>query len=193
MRLVESYYIGYSALFILVYAAGVFIGLPIVIPLSVLGGYLFGLWFGVLYSLLGAVAGSIAYFLLIQHTISQKKNATYTEQLAHFKKLMHAWGPHYLLFLHFTTIVPYLVINTLAALAQVPLATFIWTTTLGAIPGLFLYSFAGQQLGVIESAYDIIKPQFFLLFLVLAIASLMPIIINKWQAHNNSTFKDHTD
>lgn len=184
-HLVKNHYVWSSILYITTYIGTVLCGLPATIPLTILGGYLFGLWWGTLYAIIGATTGSIAYFLLIRYVLSKKATEKYADRLMHFKQLMLTHGPSYLLFLHFITIVPYIVINTLAALAQVRLSTFIWTTIVGAIPSLVLYSFAGKQLGVLESTEDILKPQFLLLFLVLAIIALIPIIIKKYRAKKN--------
>lgn len=179
--LVKHYYVWSSAVYIAVYMGGVFCGLPIVMPMTMLGGYLFGLLKGALYALTGATLGSVAYFLFIRYVLFKKATTKYSDRLARFKNLMLTYGPSYLLFLHFITIIPYVVINTLAGLAQIELPTFIWTTMVGAIPSIFLYSFAGRQLGTIESIRDIMKPHLLLLFLALAIIALIPIIINKWR------------
>lgn len=184
--LVSRHYAWSCTLYILFYIATVFIGLPIVVPISMLGGYLFGLWRGILYSLIGATIGSTGYFLLIKRTRVIRHIRTSTERLTQFQHSLHTYGPFYLLFLHFITIVPYIAINTLAALSHVPLSTFIWTTAVAAVPGLFLYSFAGTQLHTITSTGDIIKPPFFLALLLLALLALLPIIINAWRSRRNS-------
>jgi uncharacterized membrane protein YdjX (TVP38/TMEM64 family) len=71
------------------------------------------------------------------------------------------------------------VINILAALTKVPLATFIWTTMLGVAPATFIFAFAGQQLLDISSIRDVFSPRVILALVLLAMFAFLPIMI-KW-------------
>ena len=89
------------------------------------------------------------------------------------------FGVSYLLMLQFLTLVPYFIINTVAAVAHVPVLTFVWTTAVGALPLLFVYSFAGRQLGAIQSMRDIVTLPMLLAFVLLAFIAILPMIIRK--------------
>jgi uncharacterized membrane protein YdjX (TVP38/TMEM64 family) len=67
----------------------------------------------------------------------------------------------------------------LAALADVPLFTFMWTTAVGSLPFLLIYAFAGRQLGTITSMSELFKPHIILLLLLLALLALLPMVIRK--------------
>ena len=82
------------------------------------------------------------------------------------------------------TVIPFFVINTLAGLADVPLFTFIWTTVLGSLPLLFIYSLAGRQLGEIEAVRDILKPHMVALLIILALLALLPMVIKRLRQSN---------
>ena len=51
-----------------------------------------------------------------------------------------------MLFLRLSPLFPFWLVNIGAALAGVPLATFIWTTALGILPATFIIAFAGENL-----------------------------------------------
>lgn len=166
----------FIALFILV----VSITLPIVGPLTLLGGYLFGLFPGFIYSLIGSTLGSMGSFLLIRYVLGSIMRDRYKDQLATFQEKMQKHGYSYLLMLQLLSVVPFVVINTLAALTDVRLSTVFITTLIGTAPLIFIYAWAGRQLGTISSMKDIISPQLLLILVILAAMSLLPIIFKKW-------------
>jgi len=58
---------------------------------------------------------------------------------------MKKHGGHlYLLTLRLMPVFPFFLINILTGLINIPLRTFIWTTSLGIIPGSLVYAFAGS-------------------------------------------------
>ncbi len=166
----------FIALFILV----VSITLPIVGPLTLLGGYLFGLFPGFIYSLIGSTLGSMGSFLLIRYVLGSIMRDRYKDQLATFQEKMQKHGYSYLLMLQLLSVVPFVVINTLAALTDVRLSTVFITTLIGTAPLIFIYAWAGRQLGTISSMKDIVSPQLLLILVILAAMSLLPIIFKKW-------------
>jgi len=74
-------------------------------------------------------------------------------------------------------IIPYFVINVLAALTNVSITTFMWTTFVGSLPILGIYAFAGGQLYSVESVKDIFSPSIIALLVVLILDSLMPLLL----------------
>jgi uncharacterized membrane protein YdjX (TVP38/TMEM64 family) len=82
-------------------------------------------------------------------------------------------------------VIPYFIITTLAALAEVPLFTFAWTALIGSAPLLAVYSYAGRHLGSIESIKDVVSPGIMAILVMLGLLALLPIII-KW------FYKKHT-
>jgi uncharacterized membrane protein YdjX (TVP38/TMEM64 family) len=152
---------------------------PIVMPLTILGGYAFGTWLGIFYSLLAATSGSIIVFALFRYVFGAAVQRRYNKQLTWFNAKVQRYGSSYLLVLHFL-LVPYSIINVLAAITPISWWTFIWTTIVGSFPILVIYAFAGTQLKNIQSTSDILSPSIIILFVVLVLFSLLPIII-KWR------------
>jgi len=88
-------------------------------------------------------------------------------------------GYHYLLTLRFIPLFPFFLVNILAGLTRVPLATFAWTTVVGILPGSFVYIYTGRQLGIIEKPGDIFSWPMILAFVLLGLLVLSPVLIRK--------------
>lgn len=179
--IVEEHYLFSVVMYSGVYAFLVACALPVVAPLTMLGGYLFGVFHGVIYAAVGASAGATIYFLVIRYIFAHTVRARFAHQLASFHEKMNQYGASYLISLQLLTIIPYFVINTLAALANVPLITFIWTTVLGGLPLHAIYATAGRELATLRSVRDILKPSIIVLLLVMALVAALPVIIRSIQ------------
>ena len=156
-------------------------GLPIIGLFAMVAGFLFGLWPGLFYTVIASLAGSLIYVEVARHLLKRILEGRYMTQLARFNKRVSQYGHSYLVALHFSTVLPFFLINSLAALANVPIYTVAWTTVVGSIPSLFLYSLAGRKLSVMTSARDLFTPDVVLLLIVLAILALMPTIVKQIQ------------
>lgn len=178
-QLVATNYWEAVTIYTAVYGILIAASFPIVMPLTILGGYAFGTWLGTIYSLLAAVSGSIVVFALFRYVFGQAVQRRYSKQLAWFNQKVSDHGSSYLLVLHFL-LVPYSIINVLAAITPISWWTFMWTTLVGSFPILLIYAFAGKQLNTIKSTGDILSPSIIVLFIVLILLSLLPIII-KWR------------
>ena len=181
-KLVGRHY-GVSAMsFIGIYSFIIALGIPAVAPLTLLGGFLFGILCGALYAIIGATVGSIIAFLAVRYFFRDMIQHRYNEQLDFVNKQVQKYGARYLLLLQYASVIPFFVINSLAALSVISLWTFIWTTIVGFVPMAFAYSFAGCQLAQLESVRDIISPWFlFVLFLFVVLALVLPIVIRRFK------------
>jgi len=176
--LTQNYYAA-VVVYMLIFVAVIALGIPGSAALTLLGGYLFGALEGGIYSLIGSVTGSTLCFLLFRYVLRSYVGTWYGERVEQFKEQLAQYGASYLLMLHFAIVVPYFVINTLAAVADISFFTFLWTTIAGGIPIVSVYAFAGRQLGTIQSAGDIFSPPVILAFALLIVMACMPIITRK--------------
>lgn len=177
--LVHDHYISAVLLFILVYTIAIMIALPVVAPMSLLGGYLFGASMGGVYSIIGVTIGATFAYFFVRYIVYNFLFVHYNERIEKFNKKINHYGYTYLLAMQLITIVPLFVINIIAGLAHVPVKYFIWTTVFGCAPLIFIYAYAGRHLGDIDSINDIIKPSTFIMLIILAAAALLPMIIIK--------------
>lgn len=176
-KLVETNYVwavlGYLSLFTL----GVALFLPVAMVLTLAGGFLFGFPWGILYANIGGTLGSIISFLMVRYSLGDTLQERYAARLTGFNQAMAEQGSLYLLFIHFIFVIPFFMINTLAGLTRVSLWTFIWTTSLGILPGQMVYTFTGQQLSDINSVQDIFSGGVLVALCLLACLGLVPIFI----------------
>lgn len=164
--------------FIAVYMAVIAVAMPGVPPLTMIGGFLFGFIPGGIYASIAATVGTSISFLLIRYVLSGVIRGKYAQKLERFNEKITSHGVvSYLLTMQLIGVIPYFVINMLAALTDVPFKTFVWTTYVGSLPIIFIYAFAGRQLYMVESASDIFSPSIIALLVFLVLLTLMPLIV----------------
>lgn len=164
-------------LYIVLYAGITLLFLPFVALLTVGGGFLFGTFGGAVYTVIGATLGSMGAFLLVRYFVGELVQERYKVQLMRFNQAMEEGQISYLLAVHFIAVIPFPVVNLLAALTRVPLWTFIWTTAVGIFPGSLVCAFAGNQLTTIHSLKDIVSVNIIIAFSSLVLLALLPLII----------------
>lgn len=168
------------AIFMAIYAAVIALAIPGVPPLTMIGGFLFGLIPASIYATVSATLGTTISFLLIRYVLSNVIRGKYAQKLERFnEKIASNGAASYLLTLQLMGLIPYFVINTLAALANISTITFMWTTCVGSIPIIMIYAFAGKQLYMIESARDIFSPSIIAVLVGLIVISLMPVLFKR--------------
>jgi uncharacterized membrane protein YdjX (TVP38/TMEM64 family) len=176
---VNENYIYAVSIYILTYIIVVTFALPGAGVLSLTGGFLFGIVGGMLYSNVGATIGAIFSFLSARYIIGEWIQKRYEEKLEKINEEIKENGKNYFLMLRLIPVFPFFLINLLAGLTSIPLTTFAWTTTIGIIPGSFAYSFAGNNLGNIQSAKDILSIHTILGFTALGALAILPIFLKK--------------
>lgn len=175
---VADNYVRSVVIYLLVYIAIIAIALPGVPLLTMLGGFLFGFLPAGVYAAIGATVGTTISFLVIRYLLSNLIRGKYAQKLEKFNEKVRSHGvASYLLTMQLMGLIPYFVINALAALADVPFTTFLWTTFFGSLPILFIYSFAGRQLYLINSVQDIFSPTIIGLLIFLVFLGLVPVFL----------------
>lgn len=154
-------------------------GLPVVMPLALIGGFLYGVVFGLLYAGASCLVGSIVSFLILRYIVAHWIRGWHNERIEKFNAQVQKYGYSYLLILHFLSVIPLFVINLLAAVAKVKLITVMWVTIIGTLPLNLLCVIAGQQLSTIHSFKDIFSPTIIILLFILALVAIAPLIFKK--------------
>ena len=173
---VEQNYWKSVFIFIISYIAIIAVFIPGMPPMTILGGFLFDMWPGILYSGIGASVGATCSFLIIRYILVNTFKNNYAEKLEQFNKKIATHGTaYYLLTMQLIGIVPYFIINTLAALAHVSTFTFLWTTFIGSMPMLFVYTCAGKGLASLGSIRGIFSPSMMIVVLLLVVVLLIPV------------------
>jgi len=176
---VSGNYILAVAIFVVAYIAAVAFMLPIATVLTVTGGFLFGSVFGTIFINVGATVGAVFAFLFARYMLGDKIQEKYESQLSKFNKELDTNKYQYLFSLRFLPIFPFFLVNFLCGVTKLDLKAFFITTSLGIIPGSFVYAYAGSQLANINALSDIFTKEILYAFILLGSLSLLPVVIKK--------------
>ncbi len=163
------------------YIAIVASALPLAALCTVVGGFLFGILPSVLYTNIGATIGATIFFLMVRYAFGSSVQRHYQDKLAWFNEQMDRYGISYLIAIHFVAVIPFFIMNLLIGLTRVSLWTFIWTTSIGVLPGTFVYAFAGSQLATVHTLQDIFSFKILLAFGLLLLLALVPIAVQHYR------------
>lgn len=177
--LVQDHYGLTVMLFTGVYILAAAFSVPGAVILTLGGGFLFGTIAATVYVNIGATAGASFAFLSARYLLGERLQEKYRNQLDTFNTEIAKNGPRYLLTLRLIPVFPFFLINFLSGLTKIPLKTFVWTTSLGIIPGTAVYAFAGRQLGTINSLSEILSKKVIIAFVILALFAIFPVVLDR--------------
>jgi uncharacterized membrane protein YdjX (TVP38/TMEM64 family) len=166
-------------LFIGVYILAAAFSIPGAVILTLGGGFLFGTLAATVYVNIGATAGASLAFLSARYLLGERLQEKYQSQLDRFNAEIEKNGTRYLLTLRFIPVFPFFLINFLSGLTKIPMKTFVWTTSLGIIPGTAVYAFAGRQIGTINSVSEILSKKVIIAFVILALFAIFPVVLDR--------------
>ncbi len=176
--IVAEHYVLSAVFYIFCYILVSGLSIPGATILTISGGYLFKLA-GILYVNIGATTGAVIAFLSSRYLLGSWIQEKYKDRFTPFNKEIEAHGYNYMLTLRLIPIFPFFIINLLAGITKIPLGTFLWTTSLGIIPGSFVYVYTGTQASFLEKFVDIISWRVAISLLLLAFFSLLPVFVKK--------------
>jgi len=176
----ETHSAAAAALFILVYVAVTGLSLPGAVILTLAGGFLFGAVWGNLFVNLGATTGETLAFLASRYVLRDWVERKFGKWLGPVQQGFAKNAFSYLMTLRLIPLFPFFVVNLVSGLTRVNVGTYVVATALGIIPGSFVYSYAGRQLGTINSLKDIASPGVIGAFVLLGLLALVPSLYKKW-------------
>ena len=169
-----------AALFVLIYVAVVGLSLPGAVILTLAGGFLFGAVWGTLFVNLGATTGATLAFLASRYLLRDWVERKFGKWLGPVQQGFATNAFSYLMTLRLIPLFPFFAVNLISGLTRVNVGTYVAATALGIIPGSFVYSYAGRQLGTINSLKDIASPGVIGAFVLLGLLALLPSLYKKW-------------
>jgi len=175
-----SNYVLAVAVFILVYILQTTFSLPGGAILTLAGGFLFGSVMGTLIVNIGATAGATLAFLAARYLLRDWVESKFGARLGPIQEGFSQNAFSYLMTLRLIPAFPFFLVNLVSGLTRVKLGTYMLATSLGIIPGSFVFAFAGRQLGSINSLGEIASPPVLLAFTLLGLLALMPMAYRKW-------------
>ncbi len=196
------------AIYVALYIAVVALSLPVGAYLTVTGGILFGAALGAIAAVIGASLGAIAIFSIARSAfgehLARRAGATAERIAAGFRKDAFS----YLLFLRLVALIPFWLVNLVAAASGMRLAPFAAATVLGIIPATFAFAFVGSGLESVIVAQeaarracvdggrpdcplvfptaDALTPQLLAALAVLGVLALVPVLMKRWRAREGT-------
>jgi uncharacterized membrane protein YdjX (TVP38/TMEM64 family) len=167
-------------LFILVYILQTAFSLPGATIMTLAGGFLFGSLWATLYVNIGATAGATLAFLAARYLFHEWVERKFGDRLGPIQEGFAKNAFSYLLTLRLIPLFPFFLVNLLSGLTRVRVSTYVAATAVGIIPGSFVYTFAGRQLGTINTLSELASPRLILAFSLLGLLILVPIFYRKF-------------
>jgi uncharacterized membrane protein YdjX (TVP38/TMEM64 family) len=183
----ETHYASAVVLFIGAYTLITGLSLPGAAIMTLAGGFLFGSVLGTLYVNLGATMGATLAFLASRYLLRDWVERQFGQQLEAFQRGFAENAFQYLITLRLIPIFPFFLVNLLSGLTRVSVATYIAATTIGIIPGSFVYAYAGRELGTLNSIAEIATPRVLLAFTLLGLLALVPVVYRKLSSKRKGT------
>lgn len=179
LSFVQENYLLSVFLYISLFITTISFSLPATGPLTLLGGFLFGIVGGFFLAIVSATIGATIAFLLIKSQVTDILRKRYGKQLKTFQTKTEKYGVVYILLMHFSMMVPYLIINILTALADIKPWTIIWTSAIGFIPLALIYTFAGSRLTTITSVNDVFSYNMMIVIGIFVLLFFLPLVIRR--------------
>ena len=166
--------------FILLYGAGMLIGLPGTL-FTVAGGLMFGTWFGTLYNVIGATIGAsgafwIARLLGSEALINKFSGKKWFEKL---NRGLEESGLYYMLFIRLVPVFPFNGVNFGCGLTKIAFRDYFIGTAIGIIPASFVFTNAAAELGESAKTGEFLTRGTIGAFVLLGLVALVPIIIKR--------------
>lgn len=176
---VDSCYVCMLLGYVAAYSIMVACLIPGVGPATLLGGYLFGAYVGTIAALTALGIGITVSFLVIRYLLASFLPSRWHKRRDAFVARIKAYGAWYIFILNVVTVVPFAIINTLAALSDISLVKFLVASMLGSLPMIGMYAFAGRKFAEINSLSELFSPTFIGMLLLLAALSCIPVVIKR--------------
>lgn len=176
--------------FVVVYAVGVAVCLPVGLILTLAGGYLFGLWTGAGASAVGATLGATMTYFAARSALGETLRQRAERSGGALKKLIDGFGRDafsYILTIRLIPMFPFGPVNIAAGIVDAPAAPFVLATVIGEIPTCLIYAGIGAGLGksIAQGAEPslalILQPHILLPLIGLALLALAPMGFSRWR------------
>jgi len=183
---IHNHYLGSIFIFSGVYIAVVGLSIPGATIMTITAGFLFGQILGTGLAIVSATLGATILFVsarMASEGILAKRAGPWV------KKMQGGFQENafsYLMTLRLIPLFPFVAVNLVAAILQIPLRTFFFGTLLGLIPGSFIFVSIGVALHeVIDqpgfTPNFILDPHILLAFGGLGMLSLLPVIYKRYK------------
>ena len=162
--------------FMTLYVVQAALALPGRLLFTFAAGYLFGGLWGAVYINIWATVGATLAFLLVRHLFREWAEERIGRLLTGWHDRIRADACSYLVVLRLIPAVPFSLINLVTGLSPVRLGTFVHATAIGMLPTAFIFAYAGQHLGAVNTLEEAASPEELVGLALLAVLAATPII-----------------
>lgn len=191
LRYVEHYPLLAPVFYMVLYTVSTALSLPGAALLSVFGGFLFGLPYALFYVLIGATLGATLIFLVAKTSIGDLLRERAGPKLKGIEEKICKDAVYYLLFMRLMPLFPFWLVNIAPAFVGIALWTFVWTTAVGILPGVFVFTQSGVGLGSLlerneeVSLGSILTLEMRIALLALGLFILVPVLYKWWRGRKS--------
>lgn len=122
--------------------------------IAIAGGMAFGLYYGSIYTLIGAVIGASVAFYVSRHLGREAVEKRLHGKMKRFDEHIQRGGFLMILILRLIPIIPFNVVSYGAGLTKIKFMDYFWSTLIGIIPGVLIFTNLGDK------ALDVKSPEF---------------------------------
>lgn len=173
--------------FIGIYIVSVVLIIPDSTILTLIGGFLFPLPLAIFYTCLAETVGATLFFLATRVAFIETLGKKKMPRLEQMKRKFQEDEACYLLFLRFSHLLPFWIINLGAGIFHVRVWTFIWTTLIGVLPLAYVLADGGASLSKYFETHthfelsEIFTTHLKILLIALGLIALLPIAYKKFR------------
>lgn len=181
----ESHPVATPLIFMSIYILYALLSLPGIFILSLIAGFIFAQPFSTLYAAVASTIGASLLFLVARSAFGSLFYKRPGHFLNRMEKGFHENAISYLLFLRLIPFSPFWMVNLASAFFRISFWVFIWTTFVGMIPSIFVYTQAGKGITLLLERPDpltplhLLNPPIVIALVGLALLSLLPILFNR--------------
>ncbi len=172
-------------IYLAVFTVTLGVSLPTTTVLTVGAGMLFGQPWAMLCAMIGATAGACLLYLIASTIFGRLLQRFSLIKLNRLQDGFKRNAASYLLCLRLSHLVPFELINLAGAFFAVRFRTYLWTTVVGILPGVWVEAQAGATLRHLLSMHtkltlnSVFPWELRIALFVLALLALLPILIKK--------------
>lgn len=117
----------------------------------------------------------------MRYVIGSYVQERYAVSLTNFNQMIEKKGWLFLLAIRCMPVIPFFMVNMFAALTQIRLSTFIWTTSVGILPTSIIFAYAGKQLNGVSALRDLFSVPVLGSLGMLIVLVVIPLAINRYR------------
>lgn len=163
----------FIAVFFLFYVLVIASSVPIATALTLSGGALMGGLVAPLVIVPAATLGCVIPYFAARLLLRDYVRRRYKKTLTRVEKGIDDSGWWFLLSARLNPILPFVALNLVSGVANIPLRQYVSATFLGIIPGVIVSTYAGSQITQSIEDGTVIRPGVFIALLLLAVLPLL--------------------